>query len=68
MSLSERKKCFLVRKRIWNRGQHGFFLLKIPKMEGTTIKNSKNGEYHGKKTLKMKGTTLKKSKNEGDEW
>ena len=49
MSLAKRNGFFGKENGYGMRGQYGFFLLKIPKMEGTTIKNSKNGEYHGKK-------------------
>ena len=57
VSLAERKRFFFFGKenRYEMGGHHGFFLLKIPKMEGTTVKNSKNGRDHCKKTQKMKG-------------
>ena len=42
VSLSERKKGFFGKKTDMEWGPHGFFFVKDPKMEGTTVKNSKN--------------------------
>ena len=47
MSLAERKMfCFGKENGYGMEGHHELFLLKIPKIEGTTVKNSKNGGHH----------------------
>ena len=47
MSLAKRKKnCFGKENEYGMEDHHKFFLLKIPKMEETTVKNSKNEADH----------------------